>query len=211
MKYTIRYLSATCIEICFGSRIDKSINDDVLKLYQNLPRLIDRQKEAIIDIVPSYTSLTIHFSSSCQLITNPHAFDAIIDKALGFQQHLQITQHTVYVTYNGEDIDAVCKTLKLSKDELITLHATSYSIAMIGFRAYFPYLLGLDPKLVLPRRDTPRVKVPKGSVAIAAGQTGIYSEDSPGGWHIIGHTDFDDFESLKPSDIITFKVRDEHV
>ncbi|MCK5664957.1 MAG: carboxyltransferase domain-containing protein, partial [Thiotrichaceae bacterium] len=82
-----------------------------------------------------------------------------------------------------------------------------YTIAMLGFTGDFPYLLGLDQKLMLPRRASPRNLVNKGSVAIASIQCGIYAQDSPGGWHIIANTDFDDFALLKAGDKIIFKEK----
>lgn len=208
MKYITKNISATCIEYNFGSKIDKYISDMVLKVYRFLPQYIDLKKAGIIDIVPAYTSLAIYFNTSCELFKQPNAYDSFIQKALEEEHSYVPTEHTIYVDYSGQDIDDVCKTLKLSKDAFIDLHTASYSIAMIGFREYFPYLLGLDDKLSLPRRDEPRTKVKKGSVAIASGQTGIYPEDSPGGWHIIGHTDFNAFKTLKPADIIIFKNKD---
>lgn len=208
MKFISKNISATCIEYSFGSKIDKKINDMVLNVYRFLPQYIDLQKAGIIDIVPSYTSLAIHFNTSCELLMDPYIYDDLIEKALEEKHTKKPEEHTIYVDYSGEDIDEVCEKLKLSKKTLIDLHTSSYSIAMIGFREYFPYLLGLDNRLYLPRREVPRTKVKKGSVAIAAGQTGIYPEDSPGGWHIIGYTDFDDFQTLKPSDTIIFKKKD---
>lgn len=208
MRFTSTNISATCIEYSFGSNIEKKVNEMVLKVYRFLPLYIDLKKVGIIDMVPSYTSLAIHFNTSCVLLKQPDAYDYLIEKALDTKNNDKPDKHTIYVAYNGEDIDEVCEKLKLSKSAFINLHTASYSIAMIGFREYFPYLLGLDERLYIPRRDAPRAKVKKGSVAIAAGQTGIYPEDSPGGWHIIGHTDFNAFKTLKPSDIITFKNKD---
>ena len=208
MKYISKYISATCIEYSFGSKIDKKTSDMVLKVYRLLPRYIAFKKEGIIDIVPTYTSLAIHFKTSCELFKQPDAYDDFIEKALEQEYDHKPKEHTIVVDYSGQDIEEVCKRLHLSKDTFIDLHTSSYSIAMIGFREYFPYLLGLDERLSIPRRDSPRKRVEKGSVAIAAGQTGIYPEDSPGGWHVIGHTDFDDFQRLKPSDIIVFKNKD---
>jgi KipI family sensor histidine kinase inhibitor len=208
MRFISKNISATCIEYSFGSKIDKNISDMVLKVYRFLPQYIDFKKAGVIDIVPAYTSLAIHFNTSCELFKQANAFDEFIEKALEQKYNHKPREHTVYVDYDGQDIDEVCKTLKLTKDDLIDLHTTSYTIAMIGFREYFPYLLGLDSRLDIPRRDTPRTKVKKGSVAIASGQTGIYPEESPGGWHIVGHTDFNAFKTLKPSDIIIFKNKD---
>lgn len=208
MNFISKHISATCKEFEFGSKIDKMTNESVLKVYRHLPQLIDIKKAGIIDIVPSYTTLSIYFNTSCELLNDINAFNGLLEKALEETYSDTPTEHMIYVDYSGEDLAEVCKKLKLSKDTFIDLHASSYRIAMVGFREYFPYLLGLDDKLNIPRRDTPRTKIKKGSVAIAAGQTGIYPEDSPGGWHIIGYTDFDDFKSLKPSDIIIFKKKD---
>jgi len=208
MKFISKNISATCIEYSFGSKIDKNISDRVLQVYRLLPQYIDFEKAGIIDVVPSYTSLAVHFNTSCELFKELNAYDDLIEKSLEEKYDQKPDRHTIYVDYSGQDIDEVCKTLKLSKDAFIDLHTSSYSIAMIGFREYFPYLLGLDERLNIPRRESPRTKVKKGSVAIASGQTGIYPEDSPGGWHIIGHTDFNAFKTLKPSDIIIFKNKD---
>ena len=65
----------------------------------------------------------------------------------------------------------------------------TYRAAFCGFAPGFAYLTGLDPALQLPRRATPRTRVPAGSVAIAAGYSAVYPTTSPGGWHLVGHTD----------------------
>lgn len=67
--------------------------------------------------------------------------------------------------------------------------AGTYRAAFCGFAPGFAYLTGLDPSLHLPRRDTPRTRVPAGSIAIAAEYTAVYPSASPGGWHLIGRTD----------------------
>lgn len=96
------------------------------------------------------------------------------------------------VVYGGEygpdllEAKALCG---LDADTFIRLHSgAEYRVYMIGFVPGFPYLGGLDDRLALPRRSTPRVSVPAGSVAIGGGQTGIYPLAVPGGWHIIGRT-----------------------
>lgn len=117
---------------------------------------------------------------------------------------------TIGVTYDGDDLDHVASTVGLSRDEVVARHTSvPYTVVCLGFSRAFPYLSGLDPILWLPRRDTPRVRVPAGSVAIAAEQTGIYPQASPGGWHLLGHTDvvlFDEQRNppslVQPGDII---------
>ena len=160
MIFIPKPISTTCIEYSFGTCIDKKINDMVLKVYRFLPRYIDLKKAGIIDIVPSYTALAIHFNTSCELLKEPHAYDDFIERALEETYNDKAIEHTVYVDYRGEDIDELCQKLKLSKRELIKLHTAAYSIAMIGFREHFPYLLGLDERLNIPRRDAPKVGSP---------------------------------------------------
>ena len=77
----------------------------------------------------------------------------------------------------------------LREDEIVVIHiAVDYPIYMIGFTPGFCYLGGLDRRLQMPRRKTPRTNLPAGSVGVAESQTGMYPVDSPGGWQIIGRT-----------------------
>ncbi|GGW32396.1 5-oxoprolinase subunit PxpB [Arenibacter certesii] len=87
----------------------------------------------------------------------------------------------------GIDLVDTAHKLKLSVNDLIALHASSvYTVFGIGFLPGFMYLGGVPEALEVPRKATPRAKVPKGAVAIAGKQTGIYPQESPGGWNIIG-------------------------
>jgi len=89
----------------------------------------------------------------------------------------------------GPDIEEAARQVQLTPEALIERHcAGAYRVAMLGFAPGFPYLLGLDAALHLPRRATPRTRVPAGSVAIGGAQTGIYPRELPGGWHLIGRT-----------------------
>lgn len=90
---------------------------------------------------------------------------------------------------DGVDLQAAADELGLSAEALIARHtAPLYTVAMLGFAPGFPYLLGLDPALQLPRLASPRTRVPAGSVGIGGAQTGIYPHESPGGWRLIGRT-----------------------
>jgi KipI family sensor histidine kinase inhibitor len=83
----------------------------------------------------------------------------------------------------------VARQLGLGVDEVIDRHiAAEYTVAFCGFSPGFGYLSGLDPALHLERRATPRTRVPRGAVAIAAGYSAVYPSASPGGWHLIGST-----------------------
>lgn len=105
---------------------------------------------------------------------------------------------TVPVVYGGErgpDLEEVSRLLGLSADEIVRRHSeTVYRVYMIGFTPGYPYMGELPAELAVPRRSTPRIRVPKGSVGIAQRQTGIYPVDSPGGWQIIGWTPLELFD-----------------
>jgi len=108
---------------------------------------------------------------------------------------------TVPVFYGGDygpDLEGVAAHLGISSDEVICLHTeTVYRVYMIGFTPGYPYMGELPAALAVPRRSTPRTRVPKGSVGIAQRQTGIYSVESPGGWQIIGWTPIELFDPLR--------------
>jgi KipI family sensor histidine kinase inhibitor len=91
------------------------------------------------------------------------------------------------VRYDGPDLSEIARAAGLSIDEVIRRHAAAtYVVETMGFAPGFAYLAGLDPALVVPRRATPRARVPAGSLAIAGEHTAVYPFDSAGGWHLIG-------------------------
>jgi len=94
------------------------------------------------------------------------------------------------VSYDGPDLAEVAQQTGLAEDEVVRRHAAGeYAVAFIGFAPGFAYLVGGDPALRVARRDTPRTKVPAGSVALAGEFTGVYPREAPGGWQLIGRTD----------------------
>ncbi len=97
----------------------------------------------------------------------------------------------VDVVYDGPDLPAVAAFTGLAVEEVVARHsAVTYTVVLLGFSRGFPYLDGTPPPLDrVGRLATPRTRVPAGSLAVAAGQTGIYPADSPGGWHLLGRTD----------------------
>ncbi|RKS68675.1 KipI family sensor histidine kinase inhibitor [Actinomadura pelletieri DSM 43383] len=94
------------------------------------------------------------------------------------------------VVYDGEDLDEVAADTGLSREEVVHRHsAASYTVAYLGFSPGFGYLTGLDPRLHVARRASPRTSVPAGSVAIAGPYAAVYPSRSPGGWRLLGRTD----------------------
>jgi KipI family sensor histidine kinase inhibitor len=97
---------------------------------------------------------------------------------------------TIPVRYDGDDLEAVADAVGVDVDRVIELHAgPEYLVAFMGFAPGFAYMTGGSPELELPRRDEPRPRVPAGSVAIANRYSAVYPTPSPGGWHLLGHTD----------------------
>jgi KipI family sensor histidine kinase inhibitor len=117
--------------------------------------------------------------------------------------------------YDGPDLLETAERSKLSVDELVALHSgRTYRAFFLGFLPGFAYCGVLDPRIVAPRLERPRQRVPAGSVAIADGQTSVYPFDSPGGWRLIGRTEVGLFDATKdppvlvrPGDRVRFVVR----
>lgn len=98
--------------------------------------------------------------------------------------------HVLPVRYDGPDLPSVADRLRLAPGEVARRHAQlTYRVLFLGFVPGFGYLGPLDSALALPRRPEPRPRVPAGSVAIAGEQTAVYPVETPGGWHLIGHTE----------------------
>jgi KipI family sensor histidine kinase inhibitor len=115
------------------------------------------------------------------------------------------------VEYDGADLADVAARTGLSTAEVVRIHSDAeYVVAFLGFAPGFPYMTGISPALQLPRRGIPRTRVPAGSVAIAGEYTAVYPSPSPGGWHLLGHTDirlFDNGALLGPGDRVMFVPR----
>ena len=177
------------IRILFGEKIDLEIHEKVRRYYFFLKSL---QLEEITDIIPSFRSCLILFDRKK---TSYEGLTASLRDREFLIARIDIPEpkaHDVPVEYGGEngfDIDFVASHTGLSEDEIIEIHtAVTYKVFAVGFMPGFPYLGILDQRLHVPRLETPRLKVPEGSVGIAQLQTGIYSFESPAGWRIIGRT-----------------------
>jgi KipI family sensor histidine kinase inhibitor len=124
-------------------------------------------------------------------------------------------EHVIAVRYDGDDLDAVARACGLDAAEVARIHAAArYRVAMVGNMPGLPYLLGLDPRLDVPRRDEPRRSVPAGAVAIAGGLSCVYPEAGPGGWNLLGSSDAVLFDPMRdppsllvPGDLVRFEAR----
>ena len=138
--------------------------------------------------VAGHASVTVHFDPD--QVTHEALATAIRRLALKRPPMEEPGRlHRIPVVYDGPDLEAVAAQLGLSVQRVIELHGRPiYRAFLVGFVPGWAYLGPLPDELVLPRRATPRVQVPAGSVAIAGQQTGVYPLASPGGWHLIGRT-----------------------
>ncbi|MEV7397386.1 allophanate hydrolase subunit 1 [Aeromicrobium sp. NPDC092404] len=102
------------------------------------------------------------------------------------------------VAYDGDDLDEVARLTGLRPAEVVEAHAaTPWTVAFGGFAPGFSYLVGGDPRLRVPRRDSPRSRVPAGAVGLAGEFSGVYPRESPGGWQLIGRTDVTMWDSTR--------------
>jgi len=191
--------------------LDVAINAHVHRLAQAITGL---HREGIRDVVPGMASLAVHVDADR---VEDREVAELLDRMIE-QTSTEVTPgvlHELPVCYEPPfalDIEEVARRCGCSVSDIIELHsAGDYHVFMIGFLPGFPYLGVLDSRLRLPRRDVPRSLVPRGSVAIAGAQTGIYPSDSPGGWHVIGRTPAPLFDAtatppglLSPGDHVRF-------
>jgi KipI family sensor histidine kinase inhibitor len=141
----------------------------------------------VLDVVPSFDSLAVHFTGGDGLDVLDWIQSVTVVDRLPEGGEIQIP--VCYGGEHGPDLEEVARETGLSTEQVIALHSSAiYTVAAVGFSPGFPYLLGLPERLRLPRRATPRLAVPAGSVAVAGGQAGIYPFTSPGGWQVLGRT-----------------------
>lgn len=189
-----------CLMIEFGRRLDPAVNR---MAHAFTRRLLELSITGIVDVVPAFTTVSIHYRPEC------FGYDALCERmhellANGIPDHGgQENQVEIPVCYGGEcgpDLDEVAAACGHTPAEVMERHlASPHCVAMLGFAPGFPYITGLDPSLSVPRRATPRSRVPAGTVAIAGGQTGIYPLESPGGWNLIGRTPLKMFDLSRAS------------
>ncbi len=172
-----------------GDGIAADINQGVQTLLFGLSA---RKINGVIDLVPSYRSLSVTFDS---LSLDREELKHTIAEVWEGRAQIELPEteaHEVPTVYGGDggpDLNWVADYHNISAEAVIELHSSvRYRVYMIGFTPGYPYMGELPVELDTPRRDTPRTHVPKGSVGIAQRQTGIYPVASPGGWQIIGWT-----------------------
>lgn len=196
-----RFLPAgdAALVVEFGSTIDRALNDRVLSLASAV-----RPVEGVLAAVPTFRSLLVQYDP---LLTSAKALEATIRTKLDVarQDSGPVRRWHLPTCYEGgfaPDLAEVADRTGHSVADVIRLHTdTEFHVYVVGFVPGYGFLGGLPEALYLPRRAEPRVRVPAGSVAIALSLTGVYPQDSPGGWHLIGSCPvrFFDAEAERPS------------
>jgi KipI family sensor histidine kinase inhibitor len=182
--------------IQLGERIDAELSARTIALADALRTA---RLSGVLDVAPAYASVCVRYDP----MTNARerlviAIATFVEKAITATAATQALVE-IPVCYGGDfgpDLDDIARHGQLDARDVIARHiAAEYRVAMLGFAPGFPYLLGLDPALHVPRRASPRTRVPAGSVAIGGAQTGIYPRELPGGWNLIGRTPLNLFDS----------------
>ena len=205
MKFKFIDISDTNISFNFSKNIDKDINSKIVEISSAINKNFENLN--INSCFPTYNSLVIDYDplKSERLILKEKISELI--KNFEFKNSHLNELFQIDVSYggsNGEDLSEVSKIINISEKEIVKIHSsTIYHVYMIGFSPGFPYLGGLDRRLICPRLKSPRQEVPAGSVGIADQQTGIYPFKSSGGWRLIGKTGEKLFDNtLNPPSII---------
>jgi KipI family sensor histidine kinase inhibitor len=144
----------------------------------------------LVDLVPSYASLLIIYDAMhtdhLSVAHRVRTAIAALQTQPGAEGHTVVLP-VYYAAEVGEDLESLAQHAGLSTTEVIDLHSsTEYRVYAIGFAPGFAYLGQVDERIAAPRLTTPRLKVPRGAVAIADRQTAVYPAVSPGGWNLIG-------------------------
>ncbi len=147
--------------------------------------LVATRPNGITEFVPGAVSVLVRYAPGDIAARDVEAWIRSLDPQVGGSGDGD--QVVVPVVYDGPDLDDVAALLGVDVPEVIRLHTTStYRVAFTGFAPGFAYLVGGDPALVVPRRTSPRDRVPAGSVGLAGAYSGVYPRSSPGGWQLIG-------------------------
>ena len=196
----------------FGNDVNQEINSKVIKYFKNIK---EKEIEGITNLAPSYNKLIISFDLN---LTNFNSLKNKIENLeLNKLEKTKSNKINIPICCEKEfalDVKKLENKLKISEEKIYErFFSKEYFCYMTGFIAGLPFLGDLDESLKSRRLETPRVKIPKGSVGIAEQFCNIYTFESPGGWNIIGNTPINVFDKknelkpnlINPGDTVVFK------
>jgi len=196
----IEFVSDSALQITFPGEISREMSAGIHGLTAQLQSDLAGKE---INFHPAFCSLLVEFEPRRE---RPGDMKDAVERALKSLGKVKppVGRRVVIPTrYDGEDLREVAARAGLSVEEAAELHSSvDYTVAFLGFAPNFPYLLGLPGPLHGPRKKTARTVVPAGSVAVAGPVCGIYPEETPGGWQLIG-TANPDFQ-FQPGDKVRF-------
>ena len=211
LPYRIVEAGDSALIVEFEERIDVGINDAAVALATSLR---NAELPGVRDVVPTFRSVAIYFDP---LRTDVARLSQLIDASALVTPTGQSVTGTVRipVCYGGEfgpDLGEVAAFAGVNEQAVVDIHVSHpYRVFMLGFLPGFAYMGLVDRRIAVPRRATPRLRVPAGSVGIAGAQTGVYPSESPGGWQLIGRTPYKPFDpgrskpfGLAPGDSVHF-------
>jgi KipI family sensor histidine kinase inhibitor len=181
-------LGEAALTIRLGETVDAEIAERCAELAE---RIRAASIDGVREVVSAVASVTVFFASdTTQRAALSATINSVVANARGdAPPGKSVATHTIPTRYDGADLDEVAERVKLDRDEVVRRHTSrEYRVLSIGFMPGWGYLGPLDQSLAIPRRATPRTRIPAGAVAIMGAQTGIYPRVSPGGWNLIGTT-----------------------
>tara|TARA_Y100001970_G_C14032114_1_gene749197 strand:+ start:15 stop:698 length:684 start_codon:yes stop_codon:yes gene_type:complete len=199
----------------FGEDVNEEINSNVISYFDIISKLIkSKEIKGILNLTPSYNKLIVNFDLS---ITKYSEVKKVIEE-LRIDTQKKVSSNNIKIPVCvdnkfGLDYERLTKITNQSKEEILELFfQKEYFCYMTGFIAGMPFLGDINKKIRCERLETPRLKVPKGSVGLTQQFTNIYTSDSPGGWNIIGNTPLKVFDSknenkpnlISPGDKVNF-------
>jgi inhibitor of KinA len=178
--------------------VDDSVSEQATARARRLAeRVVHARLAGVREAVPAFCSITVHYDPLALCAQGP-PFEVLSVRLRALFSNTEsagpasgkvLEIPVCYGGDHGEDLAALALGREMTAARFAELHcAPTYFVGMLGFAPGFPYLAGMDARLIAPRRATPRPRVPAGSVAIGGEHTGIYPFESPGGWHLIGRT-----------------------
>ena len=212
MIKNISNLGDTALYCDFGNEVNKSINSQVIKYFKTIK---EKKVKGINNLTPSYNKLIISYDLKQ---TNFNEVKKNIEN-LNVETNLKLNTKRIEIPVCCHeslslDVKRLEKILNLSRDKILENFLNKeYFCYMTGFIAGMPFLGDVSDKLRAKRLETPRVKVPKGSIGLTEQFCNIYTYESPGGWNIIGNTPLEIFNKknqknpilINPGDIVRFK------